>query len=107
MDKGIKYVNPKKYRGTDSEWYQRQRRFNLAICERVKELRIAAGESQVSLALKVGVTPRVIGHYESSRCQPSLYFLLRLAKVLGVNFAQIITPVIANSYKLVGRGGAE
>lgn len=48
----------------------------------LRELRLAKGVSQGELAQKVGMSNRVISHYETGRILPSLPVAVRLARVL-------------------------
>lgn len=59
--------------------------------EALKHLRITQGHTQRSLADRVGVSEIAIGYYEQGRMQPRPGRLKKLADVLGVEVAEIIT----------------
>lgn len=48
----------------------------------LRELRLAKRLSQMELARLIGVSNKVIGHYETGRAMPSLPVAVRLARVL-------------------------
>ena len=54
------------------------------------QFRKAAGFSQESLAREIGVTQRIIAHYERAKGNPPLYLLPRLAKALAVTVHQLL-----------------
>lgn len=51
---------------------------------RIQELRIAHGFTQVALAKKLGVSKQAISNWENDNIQPSIEMLIRLADVFGV-----------------------
>ncbi len=55
----------------------------------LRDLRIKKGLNQTELAKLVGVSNRVISHYETGRARPSLDVIIKLAKVLGVSVEEI------------------
>lgn len=59
--------------------------------EALKYLRMTRGFTQRSLSVQVGVSEISIGYYEQGRMQPSPKRLKKLADVLGVEVAEIIT----------------
>ncbi len=52
--------------------------------QRIAELRMAFGWSQVELANKIGVTKQTVSNWENENIQPSIEMLVRLAKVFHV-----------------------
>jgi len=51
----------------------------------IRELRIAAGMTQLELAIAVGVTPSAVYNWERGKNEPSATNLRDLARVLGVS----------------------
>lgn len=52
--------------------------------ERILELRIAHGYTQVTLAKKLGVSKQAVSNWENDNIQPSIEMLVRLADTFGV-----------------------
>ena len=52
--------------------------------ERIRELRLAAGFSQVELAEKLGVSKQSVSNWENDNIQPSVEMLIKISKVFGV-----------------------
>jgi len=61
-----------------------------AFCQRLAHLRKAAGYSQYTLADAMGISQRMIAHYENSNGNPPLYLLPKFAKALGVSADQLL-----------------
>ena len=61
-----------------------------AFSQRLARLRKAAGYSQYTLADAMGITQRMIAHYENSQGNPPLYLLPKFAKALGVSADQLL-----------------
>ncbi len=57
---------------------------------KLARLRKAAGYSQYTLADAMGITQRMIAHYENSNGNPPLYLLPKFAKTLGVTVDQLL-----------------
>lgn len=55
--------------------------YNMAIAERIKQLRTAVGFTQTELADKIGLTYVQIGRYETGNSSPSFEVLQKLASV--------------------------
>ena len=53
--------------------------------ERIKELRLSLGITQVQLANKLGVTKQCVSNWESGYIQPSIDMLVRIAKTFSVS----------------------
>lgn len=53
--------------------------------ERINELRIAFGWSQVELSKKLSVTKQTVSNWENDNIQPSIEMLIRLAQVFRVS----------------------
>jgi len=59
----------------------------------LRELRLAKGFNQMELARLIGVSNKVIGHYETGRAMPSLPVAVRLARVLDTTVETIFECV--------------
>lgn len=57
----------------------------MKLDERIKELRVARGLSQVELAASLGVTKQSVSNWENSNIQPSIDMLVRLAEFFSVS----------------------
>ena len=57
----------------------------MKLDERIKELRLARGLSQVDLADSLGVTKQSVSNWENSNIQPSIDMLMRLANYFSVS----------------------
>lgn len=54
------------------------------LSQRINELRLTNGWSQVQLAKKLNVTKQTVSNWENDNIQPSIDMLVRLAKVFNV-----------------------
>nr|MBQ8243859.1 helix-turn-helix transcriptional regulator [Oscillospiraceae bacterium] len=52
--------------------------------QRICELRLALGWSQVELAKRLGVAKQTVSNWENENIQPSIEMLIRLAKLFNV-----------------------
>ena len=52
--------------------------------QRILEMRMAMGWSQVDLAKRLGVAKQTISNWENVNIQPSIEMLVRVAKLFGV-----------------------
>ena len=59
---------------------------------RIKELRLAAGLTQVQLGAKVGVAQNCISTWENESFLPRVRDLPLLAKALGVSIEELFDP---------------
>ena len=57
----------------------------LLFNERLREIRISQGLSQVELAKKLGVTKQSVSNWENDNIQPSIEMLIKIALCLGVS----------------------
>lgn len=55
------------------------------LYEKIKNLRIHSGMSQVQLAKRLGITKSAVNAWESGTNSPSLTYIIRLAQVFGVS----------------------
>lgn len=53
--------------------------------QRINELRIAMGWSQVQLAEKLSISKQTVSNWENDNIQPSIEMLVRLAKLFHVS----------------------
>lgn len=53
--------------------------------ERIKELRVANGFSQVDLAEKLGVSKQSVSNWENDNIQPSIEMLIKISHVFSVS----------------------
>lgn len=59
--------------------------------ERVRELRISKGMTQLELADKFNSAEATISRLEKGRLNPSLLWLIKLSKALEVDFSELVT----------------
>jgi len=62
----------------------------MKLDERIRELRLARGLSQVDLADSLGVTKQSVSNWENSNIQPSIDMLIRLANYFSVSTDYIL-----------------
>lgn len=55
------------------------------LSQRINQLRLANGWSQVQLAKKLSVTKQTVSNWENDNIQPSIEMLVRLAGVFNVS----------------------
>jgi len=55
------------------------------LSERIKDLRVQKGLTQVQVAQRLGITKNAVNAWESSASSPSLKYIVRLAKILGIS----------------------
>lgn len=60
------------------------RRALIILSERIRELRVKQGYTQVSLAQKLSVTKQAVSNWENGNIQPSIDMLVRLADLFSV-----------------------
>lgn len=53
--------------------------------QRINELRIATGWSQVQLAEKLNISKQTVSNWENDNIQPSIEMLVRLSKIFHVS----------------------
>ena len=61
----------------------------MELCNRLRELRLQQGLTQVSLAERVGVTRQTIIAVEKGKFVPSVKLALRLADTLGTSLEDV------------------
>ena len=62
----------------------------MAIKNRVKELRLAAGLPQEQVALAVGVEPPAVSKWELQKTNPKPQQMFALAALFGVSISEIL-----------------
>lgn len=55
------------------------------LYEKIKNLRVHSGMSQVQLAERLGITKSAVNAWETGTNSPSLSYIIRLAQVFGVS----------------------
>lgn len=55
------------------------------LYEKIKNLRVHSGMSQVQLAERLGITKSAVNAWEMGTNSPSLSYIIRLAQVFGVS----------------------
>lgn len=70
--------------------------------ERIRELRIASGISQVELAEKLGVSKQSVSNWENDNIQPSIDMLIKLSKVFNVTTDYLLGLTPSNSISVDG-----
>lgn len=70
---------------------------SLAIGERIKQSRAAAGLSQEALAQLVGVSRQTVSNWERSRTTPDAYALKRIAETFGISAAGLLLGAATSS----------
>ena len=53
--------------------------------ERIKELRISRGMSQVEIAEKLGVSKQSVSNWENDNIQPSIDMLIKISHLFSVS----------------------
>ena len=70
--------------------------------ERIRELRLAAGFSQVELAEKLGVSKQSVSNWENDNIQPSIDMLVKLSKIFNVSTDYLLGLTPTNSINVDG-----
>ena len=55
------------------------------LYEKIKNLRVNSGMSQVQLAERLGITKSAVNAWETGTNSPSLLYIIRLANIFGVS----------------------
>ena len=58
----------------------------MVIGERIKELRLEKGLSQMRLGKLIGVSQKAVDYWERSVNEPKASYIIALVKVFGVSF---------------------
>lgn len=62
----------------------------MTIGKKIKKQRQSIGMTQADLATKIGVTQSAIAHYEADKRATSLDVIVKIAKALRVDVAELI-----------------
>ena len=61
--------------------------------EKIKELRIDAGLSQIKLAKEIGVSQKAIDYWERNVNEPKISYVISLVKVFGITFDEFFSDI--------------
>lgn len=62
----------------------------MKFSQRLKELRIECGLTQVQLSEKVGCNQSMIARWESGECEPTLSSLVKLSEILNCTIDYLV-----------------
>ena len=65
----------------------------ISIGERIKELRLEKGLSQMQLGKLIGVSQKAVDYWERSVNEPKSSYIIALVKVFGVSFDEFFENV--------------
>ena len=65
----------------------------VSIGEKIKELRLEKGVSQMQLGKLIGVSQKAIDYWERSVNEPKASYIIALVKVFGVTFDEFFENV--------------
>ena len=80
---------------TDPEAELRERATVLAVAERIRALRVSGGFNQDEFAAKANLHRSHYGFIETSRREPQLRTLVRIAQALGVSLSTLVDIDVA------------
>lgn len=72
------------------------------LSEKIYELRIAFGWTQVQLARKLNITKQTVSNWENDNIQPSIDMLIKLSKVFNVSTDYLLGLTPTNSINVDG-----
>ena len=72
------------------------------LSEKIYELRIAFGWTQVQLAQKLNITKQTVSNWENDNIQPSIDMLIKLSKVFNVSTDYMLGLTPTNSINVDG-----
>ena len=70
--------------------------------QRIYELRISFGWTQVQLAQKLGITKQTVSNWENDNIQPSIDMLIKLSKIFNVSTDYLLGLTPTNSINVDG-----
>ena len=70
--------------------------------QKIYEVRISFGWTQVQLAQKLGVTKQTVSNWENDNIQPSIDMLVKLSNVLNVSTDYLLGLTPTNSINVDG-----
>ena len=65
----------------------------MSIGERIKELRLEKGVSQMQLAKLIGVSQKAVDYWERSVNEPKASYIIALVKVFDITFDEFFVDV--------------
>ena len=72
------------------------------LSEKIYEVRLSFGWTQVQLAQKLGVTKQTVSNWENDNIQPSIDMLVKLSKTFNVTTDYLLGLTPANSINVDG-----
>lgn len=72
------------------------------IGERINELRLSFGWTQVQLAQKLGVTKQTVSNWENDNIQPSIDMLIKLSKIFNKSTDYLLGLISTNTINVDG-----
>lgn len=72
------------------------------LSQRIYELRISFGWTQVQLAQKLGITKQTVSNWENDNIQPSIDMLIKLSKIFNVSTDYLLGLTPTNSINVDG-----
>ncbi len=72
------------------------------LSQRIYELRMSFGWTQVQLAQKLGVTKQTVSNWENDNIQPSIDMLIKLSKIFNVSTDYLLGLTPTNSINVDG-----
>ena len=65
----------------------------MSIGERIKELRLERGLSQLKLAKLIGVSQKAVDYWERNVCEPKAFYMVKLVRALDMSFDEFFEDV--------------
>lgn len=72
------------------------------LSQRIYELRISFGWTQVQLAQKLGITKQTVSNWENDNIQPSIDMLVKLSNIFNVSTDYLLGLTPTNSINVDG-----
>lgn len=72
------------------------------LSQRIYELRMSFGWTQVQLAQKLGVTKQTVSNWENDNIQPSIDMLVKLSNIFNVSTDYLLGLTPTNSINVDG-----
>ena len=66
----------------------------MCIGDRIKELRLEKGFSQMRLAKEIGVSQKAIDYWERNVNEPKASYVIALVKVFDISFDEFFADII-------------
>lgn len=65
----------------------------MKIGEKIKELRVEKGVSQMALAKEIGVSQKAVDYWERSVNEPKASYIILLARYFGISFDEFFSDI--------------